>query len=482
MQIGKKDILWSYVAQGLRWGSFLIVLPLALNRIPAKQMAFWYLFTTVNSLVMLFDFGFSPTIARNVTYIFSGAKSLLKRGIERSPETAHGEARTEEVDGELLSRLISSAKYLYRSLAIVFAVLILSAGTWYVHSIMVKNAVEGRAEIWTAWGIMTVSIVVSFYYLYLNALLLGRGYVLKLQKATVVSNIVSLLVAFSGLMMGYGIVAMAVASLATLIVNRYLCVRYFFDKPYKKLIAKVDRDAAREGRKKLLGTLWFNAKRSGTVTLGGFLVSRFGQFFVTSFFALAVAAKYGLTMQVILVVSGLAATYTNVMMPKITYEHFNKNISEVRRHFGLMATVVFVTYAVACAGLLLAGEPLLELIRSKTQLLPSLQIAFLFLIYFLESQHSAFANIHSIDNRIPFVKPAIISGGVMLVATFLVMKFISANLWYLMLIQFVVQASYNNWKWVYDACRKLKTGYFGFYRTGFSELYRIVKRTLIARL
>ncbi|MEG2760604.1 MAG: O-unit flippase-like protein [Mucinivorans sp.] len=467
MQIGKRDIMWSYLAQGLRWGQSLIVLPVVLRVIPAEQMAFWYLFATISSLVMLFDFGFSATIVRNITYVFSGTKTLLKEGI--SSDTEQGN----EVDSNLLRTVIDSSKYIYKLLSAVIFIVLLVAGTYYVYEIIQTKGVEEISMIWLAWGLTAINTTTSFYYLYLNALLYGRGYIRHVQKATVVTNLLGLALTFTFLWLGFGIAAMAISAFITVIINRLLCRRYFYDAPLRQILVHSIKPT-KEHLRQTISIIWFNAKKTGVVAIGAFLITRVGQFLVTSFFALSVAAQYGLTMQVITMISGLAVTYISVMYPKITHDYFNGNIEAVRRHFSLMAVVIFLTFLICGVGLVLFGEPLLVLIKSQTHLLPRWQVAALLLVFFLESQHAAFSNIHQIQNRIPFVKPAIISGAAILIITYLMLTFVGANLWYVIGVQFVVQAAYNNWKWIYDTCKKLNTTYLEFYKLGFAELLKYV--------
>lgn len=467
MQVGKKDILWSYIAQGLKWGQSLIVLPFVLRVIPSDQMAFWYLFATINSFVMLFDFGFSATIIRNIAYVFSGAKTLLKEGINCDKNN------NKEIDGKILKEVIYSSKYIYKYISAAVFILLALLGTYYIHDLLNTTPIEHAHMVWFAWCLTVITTTTSFYYLYLNALLFGRGYIRQVQKITVVTNIIGLCLTFMFLSLGLGIVAMTASSFIVVIINRLLCRKSFYDSKLKQILTNAEKPTPAQINN-TISTIWFNAKKTGVVALGGFLITRVGQFFVTSFFSLSIAAQYGLTMQVIMMISGLATTYISVMYPKITFDHFNGNVNAVKNHFGLMTVVIFITFLTCGICLVFLGEPILILIKSQTQLLPKWQIVALLVIYFLESQHAAFSNIHQIQNRIPFVKPALISGLTILFVTYLLLEFVGTNIWYIICTQFIVQLAYNNWKWIYDACIYLQTNYFKFYVLGFKKLRNII--------
>lgn len=79
IKISKADIIWNYIAQFFSLTSGLITLPLILKMLTVEEIALNYIFLTISSLVLLFDFGFSPQFSRNVSYVYGGAQSL-KRG------------------------------------------------------------------------------------------------------------------------------------------------------------------------------------------------------------------------------------------------------------------------------------------------------------------------------------------------------------------------------------------------------------------
>ena len=69
IDISKGDIIWSYVSQFFNIASGLITLPLILHLLSTEEIAMNYLMLTVTTLVTLMDFGFTPQISRQVSYI-----------------------------------------------------------------------------------------------------------------------------------------------------------------------------------------------------------------------------------------------------------------------------------------------------------------------------------------------------------------------------------------------------------------------------
>ena len=76
IQITRRDIIWSYASYILQTGAGLLILPIILNKLPSNELAVWYIFLSITALVNLLDFGLQPTIMRNVSYIYSGARHI----------------------------------------------------------------------------------------------------------------------------------------------------------------------------------------------------------------------------------------------------------------------------------------------------------------------------------------------------------------------------------------------------------------------
>ncbi len=81
VNIGKKDVIWSYLGYFFNLCTNIILMPFILRAVEGNELGLWYTFLSVGTLVNLLDFGFSPTLVRNVTYAWCGAKENKKRGL-----------------------------------------------------------------------------------------------------------------------------------------------------------------------------------------------------------------------------------------------------------------------------------------------------------------------------------------------------------------------------------------------------------------
>lgn len=89
------------------------------------------------------------------------------------------------------------------------------------------------------------------------------------------------------------------------------------------------------------------------------------------------------------------------------------------------------------------GNYILELIGANALLISESLLALMLFMYMLELHHVAHATIYTATNHIPFVLPALLSGIAIVVGGWLVID--DYGLWGIVLVQFIVQLSCNNW-------------------------------------
>ena len=86
IKITKRDVLWGYTAQFFNIGVNVLILPFILRLLPVEILGIWYVFLSISAFVLMLDFGFQPTFARNVAYVMSGATRLKAEGVDEEAE------------------------------------------------------------------------------------------------------------------------------------------------------------------------------------------------------------------------------------------------------------------------------------------------------------------------------------------------------------------------------------------------------------
>ena len=457
VDITRKDVIWSYVAKFFLIGSGLVTLPLILNMLTKEEVGMNYLMLTVGSIVGLLDFGFSPQFGRNFTYVNSGARSLLKEGVM---EESGG-----EVDWHLLAVLIKTARYVYTRLSLIALAVMLTFGTAYIWYLT-----EGFTNVHNSlyiWILYSFSTYFNIYFSYYSSLLTGSGMVKEASQAAILSKSAYMLLCVIFLLLDWGLFAVVAANFIAPFVQRLFCYRVYFTPDLK---SRLDGEVTKEEINSTFKVIWFNARKLGINFLGAYAVNKMGMFIIGFFLPLGVIGSYGLLTQLSTIVSGVANTLFVTFLPKLSNLRVSGRKDELRRTISFTVVTGQIVMLAGAIAILFVVPPFLKLIHSSTEL-PSIGICALYLLVIaLELNHSEFASVISTSNRIPYVVPSLVSGGIIVLLTFIVLKYTAAGLLGVVLVQGIVQAAYNNWRWPLWVFRELEMTVPGFYSDGFSVL------------
>lgn len=446
MEIGRKDVIWNFAATFMRVASGLIVLPIVLRLLSREEYALWTVFLTVGSMVTLLDFGFSNSFSRNITYIFSGVKSLKATGYDAVDQN------DTSIDYGLLKSVIRAMRKYYGILAIGFLFLFVAISPFYLSRLLVDYPFD-KQEIWIAWFIYGVLVAYQLYTYYYGSILMGRGYVKKYQQIVIVGQSIRIITIVILLLSGLGIISLVVGQLVGDIVNRSLCYRGFYDKDIK---AKIKNSALAININETMKTMTPNAIKIGITTLGGFLVNKAVVFIASIYLTLPEIGSYGVTKQMIDLISSLGFLWFNTYYPKITLHRVSENLDEVKRMYIKGKIALIGVFAVCGLGLVFVGPPLLVIIHSKTALLSS-SMTFLFLIVaFLETNHAFSAQLLLTKNEVPFAKASILSGIGVVILLYAGFHLTHWGVWIMILAPGLSQAAYQNWKWPLEVIKDLK--------------------------
>ena len=110
---------------------------------PSETVGIWTVFITITAFGNLLDFGFNTSFARNVTYVFSGVRSLKTTGFETVTN------QIPAVDYGLLKGVISAMRWFYFRMAGVLFLILVTVGTWYIFSLL-ENYKGDTTEVYIA--------------------------------------------------------------------------------------------------------------------------------------------------------------------------------------------------------------------------------------------------------------------------------------------------------------------------------------------
>lgn len=455
MQISKVDVVWSFFATFFRVASTALLLPIILKLLPADEVGLWTIFMSVTFIVNLFDFGFSSSFSRNITYIFSGVKELKPQGFTAS-------AGQGKVDYELLKGAIYSMRWLYFRIALIALLILSTAGTFYI-SVILRNYGGDKASAYLAWSILCLINGWNLYTFYYDALLVGKGLIKKSKQIIVLAQVLFLVVAYVLLIRGYGIVALVSSQLVYVLVGRVLAHKAFFTKEIRQNL----RSALHHSRREVLEAVYPNAIKLGLTAVGGILITKSAVFIGSLYLPLKDIASYGITRQILDILAGLAPIYVTTFIPLIVKCRVEGNIKRIKE---IYIKGTFISIILFFSGALIVyffGDSALRIIKSETVLVPGSLFLVAMFVSFLEMNHGSAGGILLTKNEVPFFKPSLISGLATALLMYIFLGWTNIGLLSLFLAPGLVDIAYQSWKWPYEVIKDLKISFMDISKTVF---------------
>ena len=433
MQIGRKDLLWNYAATSMRILSGIIVLPITLRMLPSEEMGIWSIFLSLVTITSLLDFGFSNSFSRNITYVYSGVKELKTKG--------YAVAETSDIDYSLLKSLLSAMKRYYGIVALAFLIIFLVESPFYMFSILEQYSGD-RQPVWIAWFIFGGALTYELYTYYYNAILTGRGLVKQNMQIIVLSQSIRIVVTLAFLFAGMGIISLVLGLFISDVISRTLAHRVFYDRETKdKLI-----DSSADSSWNTIKTLAPNSLKIGLVVLGLFLISQSIILIAPFYLSLSEIAEYGISKQLVALIISLSAIWFNTFYPQLSQYRVREQYGDVKRLYIKSKLYAFLTVIFCGSALLLFGNDILILIKSKTALLNNHYLAIMVFFAILNANQTIAMNTILSSNEIPFYKAALASGIITVCILVVMLKFTSLGVLSLILAPELTLCAYLYWK------------------------------------
>lgn len=174
------QMVWGLLNQGCNIFIPFVIMFMSYKYLPLEMASVWVIFLSMISLITLFDFGLSPAIVRNVSYVISGAQNLVKRGIDDI-------IIKDVISYPLLSRLLFDIKRIYLYLSLIAFFIIVIGGLWYFYYI---SPLDIKIEVAYSWVLFSSALIINLIYLYYVPVLTGLGEIENSYKANVFGRII----------------------------------------------------------------------------------------------------------------------------------------------------------------------------------------------------------------------------------------------------------------------------------------------------
>ena len=462
-KISIMDIAWNYLAQIMNLTAGVITLPVLFLFLDPEHIKIWIVFITLGSLALLFEFGFQPTLTRNIAYVLSGSKKVLAKGL------ALEEVPTSEIDRDLLLGLINAGKSIYLRIALFLTLLFVPASTYYLYATIETETFW--YSVLLAWGLFSLGLIVNFYFGYMTSMLHGAGEVANASKVTVLTRSTFIVCSVALVLAGYGILSIGIANLAASLLGRFFALYWvrkigIYSGVFGGLFSTVSsRGETTVNVRRLVSA---NAYRLGAAQFGSFAIQRGNILIAAALLPDAEATAYSLTVTLTMAIFGISLAAPQAMMPFLGRAAQTQDKQQTELLLGRCLLFAHTTYLVGFAVFIVLALYIANSTTTSVTFLEPMILLIFGLIVLLELNHSVFALFITASNHVPFYKASLISGASILTLSLLSIE--TYGLWALILVQGAVQLSYNNWKWPMMALQSQQTTLQQVLRSGYEQL------------
>ncbi len=415
-------------------GTGVILLPLLLH-MPENDLGLYWVLIGLQALVPLMDLGFLTSIERAVGYAMGGATDLRSEGV-----TARGDGGGKP-NYELLAKLLTVTRSLYRTLTLVVLV---GLGAWGTFAVGFRvSETSSPLHSWIAWGITLVACAYEMYAGWWSVYLRALNRVLLYTKILVVAFLFKFLLSSALLLADAGLLAVPIASLVSSLLSRSMARRKCVEYLAGNANAPVDKADARA----ILKTLWPNSWRTGLHYISGYLISSANTFICMAFFGLGTNASFGLTLLIVVICQSMSSVWVQVKWPLISQLRARNELPDLRSIFARRMWLAHGTFLALAGIALMFHEPLLKRLGSGKSVLPSPWLWLLILNGWLEMRCTLWSTLLATSNRTPFLVPSLLTSAASLAITFGLIGGTDIGVGALVLGPLIAGVAFNYWYW-----------------------------------
>jgi O-antigen/teichoic acid export membrane protein len=167
-------------------------------------------------------------------------------------------------------------------------------------------------------------------------------------------------------------------------------------------------------------------------------------------------ASYGITIQIIAIISSIAGVYFATYQPKIVQYRVQNDNAAIKQLYIKGSVLLFGTFLLGSVVLVFFGQWALNVIGSQTPLLSKYYMIVALFVSLLETNHANAGGILLTKNEVPFFKVSLFSGALTVILLLVFLNYTNLGVWGMLLAQGIANAIISNWKWPYEVYMQLQ--------------------------
>lgn len=360
-----------------------------MNWLPQQIVGLWFLFLSIGGYLIVFDLGVSPTLGREISFC-SGNHSLTSS------------ERIEQV-----GNLIKSCRVVF-AVGSVLLIIIGSAVGWvYLGTISPMPLVK---DVRIAWIIFVVGTALSLVGEVWLAALYGMGQVATERLVRSVGPVLWLILAAVSLHSGYGLVGLTITWVVQAAVTRMLA---------KFALQRVNPHIASTGKFDfgLIRRMAAPSLKYAATMLGGILILQTDNLVIASMLGTQEIPGYQAVAKLVTLMMSLSTMLVASSVPFLSQAHARRDIAEIKRLLNRNLRFSLSIMIVLCSFLACFADRIIAFWLGPHHFVGFGIVWVLIAVMILESHHASMATATMATGEIVFVAPALIAGGLNIVAS-----------------------------------------------------------------
>jgi len=390
--------------------SLILLLPLVVSKLDTTDVVVWYLFSSLITLHLLMDLGFTPTFTRIIAYGMGGVSS--KDLVNIKVYTKNNIKINFEPNWETIAQVEATMIVVYKRLSIFVFFLAISLGSLAVWK-PISESTEPHLS-WVAWFMVVITSAITVYGNIYIAYLQGINEIARIQRWQMFFSIVSIVTSSIILFFSESLFLLTLSSqswlIANIIFNRRL--RNVFPSKNAKLSPHI------------WNIVWPAAWRSGIgILMSAGLIQISGVIYAQLADA-AKTASYLLGLQIMRAIANFSNAPFYSKIPMFSKLYAKNSLEQL---IELASKGMFLTYWTFIIGFITFGvlaEGLLSFIGSNISFPEPLIWCLLGLAFFFERYGGMHIQLYSTSNHIIWHITTGIGGGIMILTSIVLFPFL----------------------------------------------------------
>lgn len=441
----------------MTWGNMLsqsakllVLTPLILVTYDVDEIAFWYLLLTLNSLVIVVDFGFYPTFSRIVSYAYNGLDAVKE--INQIDAKSHSGLPS----WEFMQRVYGTLNTVYFLMTFLITGVVLFSTISSVSVIIDRTSDE--TMLWFTYAIFIASVIFAFLARRSDTVIIGTNHVALINRWNIINNVanslISILIVYSGMSLIWLALNQLLFSIL-LVIRNYYIEQHICAGQFKKFeLLAFDKE--------IFWWIWKPAWRSGVLILSSTGITQATGILYSNWSSSTELASYLLTLKLVTTISQFSQAPFYSKLPIFSGLMVSRKLEKLTT---TSATAMFKSLSVFTLGmisLIYFGNLALDIIGSNSSLESRPFLILMAFVWFFERHHAMHAQIYVTTNDIPFYKSAIVSGILNISCIYSLVPYI--GVWAFPVSLGLSNLAINNWWNVQLSLGALKQNFFPYFR------------------